>query len=197
MREIQFVSLAPTGTVRIALIGESAMQGFPQPLPLTNGAFLEAMLQDVWGQEHAVEVLNFGATAVASFPIRCYIEEILESARPALVILMVGNNEYYGAYGVATVPAVAASPAGMSVLHSLRGLGCVQALSRTAERMRPTGKTLMERAAGAAGHPGTAPRGRGKPWDASSGWCGMCRQACLRSSAPCRRTNGTLPMARA
>ena len=147
MREIQFATPAPPGTVRIVFLGESAIQGFPQPLPLTNGAFLEAMLRDAWQGERDVEVLNFGATAVASFPIDCYIDDVLKSARPDLVVLMAGNNEFYGAYGVAGLPRVARSPAGMRLVHGVRGLALSQALHRALERRATTGKTLMERAA--------------------------------------------------
>ena len=57
MREIQFATPAPPGTVRVVFLGESAIQGFPQPLPLTNGSFLEAMLRDAWQGERDVEVL--------------------------------------------------------------------------------------------------------------------------------------------
>ena len=70
MRDFAFTTPKPPGTVRIGFFGDSAMQGFPQPLPLTNGTFLQAMLQDVWGDKQRAEVLNFGYTAVASFERR-------------------------------------------------------------------------------------------------------------------------------
>ncbi|MFN8178662.1 MAG: tetratricopeptide repeat protein [bacterium] len=146
MREIQFVSPKPPGTVRIVLLGESAIQGFPQPLPLTDGSFLEAMLRDAWQDERGVEVLNFGATAVASFPIERYIDDVLEAAQPDLAVIMAGNNEFYGAYGVAGLPGVARSALGMRLVHGIRGLALSQALSRALESQAPTGKTLMERA---------------------------------------------------
>lgn len=147
MREIQFASPTPPGTARIVLLGESAIQGFPQPLPLTDGSFLEAMLRDAWQNERGVEVLNFGATAVASFPIDCYMDDVLECSRPDLVVIMAGNNEFYGAYGVAAMPRVGRSPAGMRLVHGVRGLALMQALQRALDRRAPTGATLMERAA--------------------------------------------------
>jgi len=38
MRGFAFVTPKPPGTVRIALVGESAMLGYPQELPLTDGS---------------------------------------------------------------------------------------------------------------------------------------------------------------
>ena len=148
MREIHFTSPKPPATTRIAFLGESAMQGFPQPLPLTNGSFLEAMLRDVWGDERPVEVLNFGATAVASFPVLCILDEVLDHD-PDLVVLMVGNNEFYGAYGMASLPAFARSPAGMRLLRGVRGLGMSQWLQSLMQGNAPKSGTLMERAASA------------------------------------------------
>ena len=146
MREIQFASPKPPGSVRIVLLGESAIQGFPQSLPLTDGEFLATQLREVWGPSRPVEVLNLGATAVASFPVRRFLDEAIERAQPDLVVIMVGNNEFYGAYGLASLPRPAWSPAGMRVLHELRGLGIVQGLAAFAERRSASGAPLMERA---------------------------------------------------
>jgi tetratricopeptide (TPR) repeat protein len=148
MREIHFTSPKPANTTRIAFLGESAIQGFPQPLPLTNGSFLEAMLREVWGGERAVEVLNFGATAVASFPVLCILDEVLDHD-PDLVVVMVGNNEFYGAYGMASLPRLARSPAGMRLLRWVRGLGLSQWLQSLMQDKAPKSGTLMERAAAA------------------------------------------------
>jgi len=147
MRVIHFVTPKPPNTVRIAILGGSAAQGFPQPLPLTNGAFLQAFLQEIWGDSRRVEVLNFGATAVASFPVLCFLDEVLRHD-PDLVIVMSGNNEFYGAYGVASLPVAMRSPAGMRALRWLRGLAITQGLG---ERFSPlqsgesaTSRSLME-----------------------------------------------------
>jgi len=147
MRELQFASPAPPGTVRVVLLGESAIQGFPQQLPLTTGSFLNAMLSDAWRGERSVEVLDLGATAVASFPIVCYLDQVLEHTQPDLVVLMVGNNEFYGAYGMASLPRLARSPAGMRLARAVRGTGLSQWLQSLQQRRAPTGQTLMERAA--------------------------------------------------
>ncbi len=146
MREIHFTSPKPPTTTRIVFLGESAIQGFPQPLPLTNGSFLEAMLRDVWRSERPVEVLNFGATAVASFPVLCFLDEVLDHD-PDLVVLMVGNNEFYGAYGTASLPRLGRSPSGIRMVRWVRGLALSQWLQSLMERKAPKSGTLMERAA--------------------------------------------------
>jgi tetratricopeptide (TPR) repeat protein len=128
MRVLHFTTPKPPGTVRIVLLGGSAAQGFPQPLPLTNGAFLQAMLRQIWGESQRIEVLNFGATAVASFPVARFLDEVLEHD-PDLVVVMAGNNEFYGAYGVASLPAALRSPAGMRIARWLGSLGVTQGLS--------------------------------------------------------------------
>ena len=147
MRELQFRTPKRPGSVRIMFLGESAIQGFPQPLPITNGAFLEAMLRDAWHGERNVEVLNLGATAVASFPVGYFLDAALEH-EPDLVVLMVGNNEYYGAYGVASLSAPARFAAGMSVLRAVRGLGLVQGFESLLGRRAPPSRSLMEQLAG-------------------------------------------------
>ncbi len=156
MRELQFRTPKRPGTVRILFLGESAVQGFPQPLPITNGAFLEAMLRDAWHGERSVEVLNLGATAVASFPVGYFLDAALEH-EPDLVVLMVGNNEYYGAYGVASLSGAARSPGGMRVLRAVRGLGLVQWFESLLGRRAPPSRSLMEQLAGKQQIPPASP----------------------------------------
>lgn len=144
MREVQFTTPKPKNTVRIVFLGESAIQGFPQELPLTNGAFLEAMLADLWRGERYAEVLNLGATAVASFPVARFVEAALEHD-PDLVVLMVGSNEFYGAYGVASLAPLARSPLGMRAVRWARSLALAQWLQSLRRRDAAESGTLMER----------------------------------------------------
>jgi tetratricopeptide (TPR) repeat protein len=131
MRELHFVTPKPEGTVRIVLLGGSAAQGFPQLLPLTDGELLAAMLRDVWAGRR-VEVLNLAATAVASFPVRCIAEAAL-AHEPDLLVVMSGNNEFYGAYGVASLHTAGRSATAMRLVRWLRSLAIVQ----WAVRLRP------------------------------------------------------------
>ncbi|MGH2570831.1 MAG: hypothetical protein ACRDGR_06375, partial [bacterium] len=142
MREIQFTTPKAPGTTRIVIVGESAAQGFPQELPLTNGSFLEEMLREVW-EGRSVEVLNFGATAVASFPVLHILEAALEH-EPDLVVVLCGNNEFYGAYGVQSLHSAGRSLRAMAVVRALRGSGLVQWLDSLRPRAPLPSGTLME-----------------------------------------------------
>ncbi|MBI4241298.1 MAG: SGNH/GDSL hydrolase family protein, partial [Candidatus Rokubacteria bacterium] len=125
MRGFAFATPKPPGTVRIVFIGESAMLGYPQEPSLTNSAFLASMLQDLWGPSRPVEVLNFGALAMASFPVLQFLDAALDH-QPDLVVILCGNNEFYGAYGVASLHRAGASPAAMRLVRAARGLALVQ-----------------------------------------------------------------------
>lgn len=125
MREWHFITPKPPGTVRILFLGGSAMQGWPQPRPLANDAFLEAMLTELWNDGRRPEVLNFGATAMASFPAVHFLREMLDHELD-LVVVMSGNNEFYGAYGVSSLHSAGTSPAGMRFMRWVRGLGLTQ-----------------------------------------------------------------------
>jgi tetratricopeptide (TPR) repeat protein len=148
MREWHFTTPKPKDTVRILMLGGSAMQGWPQELGLTNGAFLTAMLEDVWGPNKHVEVINFGATAMASFPVTCFLDAMLPHDLD-LVIVMAGNNEFFGAYGVSSLHSAGASTNGMRFTRWLRGTGLWQVMDSWAGGAEPTDdakkQPLMER----------------------------------------------------
>ena len=150
VRELHFTTPKPAGTVRIVMLGGSAMQGYPQPKALTNGAFLEAMLNDVWAGERTAQVLNLGATAMASFPAVRFLDDML-GHDPDLVVVMSGNNEFYGAYGVASLHTAGTSPTGMRFMRWMRGLGLKQWLDdlliKPPSDEKILKQTLMERVA--------------------------------------------------
>ena len=132
-----------TNTVRIVLVGGSAVKGFPQTRRFAASSFLTEMLSDSW-PNRAVEVINLGATAVASFPVREFLKQALEY-EPDLVVVYTGHNEFYGAYGVASINRAGTTPRMLEFQYRVRGLALVQGLSRLAQRLsRPKGKPLME-----------------------------------------------------
>jgi hypothetical protein len=75
-KQYNFLMPKPEGTVRIFLFGESAAQGYPQPRNMAMSSFLRAMLSDL-SPDRAIEVINMGTTAVASFPIVYQVREAL------------------------------------------------------------------------------------------------------------------------
>ena len=141
--EFAFKMPKPAGTTRIMLCGASAIKGFPQPVAFSAGAFLQEILQDVW-PDREVEVINLGTTAVASFPVLDIMRQAM-AYDPDLVILYTGNNEFFGAYGVASANRGMASPRGIAWQYRLRSLAVVQGLQHMLnDPQAMEDRTLME-----------------------------------------------------
>jgi tetratricopeptide (TPR) repeat protein len=130
-------------TMRVFLVGESAMKGFPQPRQLAASSFFREMLQDVW-PDRKIEVINLGTTAVASFPVLGILREALQY-EPDLVIVSTGHNEFFGTYGVASSGWVGGKPWLSRLTRFAHSLAIVQSVDK-ALRARNTrdNKSLME-----------------------------------------------------
>ncbi|MCK6485672.1 MAG: hypothetical protein HUU22_06060 [Phycisphaerae bacterium] len=124
MGETTFVAPKPAGTIRVFCVGESAMKGFPQPPAFAWSSFLGEMLSDVW-TDRRVEVINLGTTAIASFPALGILTESL-THEPDLIVIHCGHNEFFGAYGVASLHSSGNSPGAIRLQRGLRALGIVQ-----------------------------------------------------------------------
>jgi tetratricopeptide (TPR) repeat protein len=138
-----FLDPKPTNTFRVFIVGGSAANGWPHPRNLASSAFLQAMLQDAWPKRH-VEVINLGTVAVASYPVLCIMTEALKFD-PDLIIIDAGNNEFYGAYGVASSSRAGSQPWMLAATRFVHSLAVVQGLEKL---LRPkhldTQHTLME-----------------------------------------------------
>lgn len=142
-----FVMPKPENTFRIFLLGESAAKGYPQPMNLSMSSFLRAMLKDV-APEKNFEIINMGTTAVAGFPI-IYMAEDALNYDPDLIISYTGNNEFFGAYGTASINSSGTfSPGFLKVVRWFNGLGMIQALNHYTERKPEGNLTLMEQMIG-------------------------------------------------
>jgi hypothetical protein len=138
-----FLDPKPTNTYRIFIVGGSAANGWPHPRNLASSAFLQAMLQDAWPERH-VEVINLGTVAVASYPVLRILTEAL-NFDPDLVIIDTGNNEFYGAYGVASTSPAGSKPWTLAATCFFHSFAVVQALERLVHPKHPdTQHTLME-----------------------------------------------------
>jgi lysophospholipase L1-like esterase len=146
----------PAGTFRVFLFGESAAKGYPQPRNLSMASFLEAMLEDAMpGRD--VEVIDLGTTAVASFPIVYMAREAL-AYQPDLFVLYVGNNEFFGAYGTASINASGTwPPAMLPFVRAARGLALVQVIDWVFRRDADADRTLMEEMIGQTVIPSDSP----------------------------------------
>lgn len=145
---VGFFMPKPTNTFRIILTGESAMRGFPQPNAFSAASFLEALLQDDYPHMD-IEVLNFSATAIASFPVMEIVRAALD-CEPDAIITMVGHNEFFGAYGVVATRHLGSHAALFKFDYRLRHTAIVRLINRLLQRGRPSteGTQLMELMAG-------------------------------------------------
>jgi tetratricopeptide (TPR) repeat protein len=141
--QYSFYQPKPPGTVRIVLVGESAMKGFPQPRNLAASAFLGEMLKDAW-PDRKVEIINLGTTAIASFPVSEIMTEALDY-EPDLVIVSTGHNEFYGTYGVASIGWAGSRPWMLRATRFIHSLAIAQAVEKLIPGRGPEqDKTLME-----------------------------------------------------
>jgi len=141
--ETNFLMPKPPGTVRIFIVGESAAKGYPQPRNLSMQSFLQAMLADAW-PDRTVEVISLGTTAVASFPLVYLVRDAVRYD-PDLFVFYVGNNEFFGAYGVASINSFGTMPTwALPWMRGLRGLAVVQAAEGLVRGKADESRTLME-----------------------------------------------------
>ena len=141
--QTNFLMPKPADTIRIFVIGESAAKGYPQPRNLALSSFLQAMLSDAW-PDKTVEVINLGTTAVASFPLVYQVRDALKFS-PDLFIFYTGNNEFFGAYGTASINAAGSLPPwALRGMRAARGLALVQVLDSWLYRGADENQSLME-----------------------------------------------------
>lgn len=145
--QTNFLMPKPEDTVRIFLIGESAAKGYPQPRNLSMASFLRAMLSDVWPDKR-IEIIDTGTTAVASFPLVYLVRDALQFD-PDLFIFYTGNNEFFGAYGTASINAAGSLPPwALRLMRAARGLALVQVLDGWLYGKTDENRTLMEQMIG-------------------------------------------------
>ena len=81
---------------------------------------------------------------MASFPAAKFLDQALDY-EPDMVVVYSGHNEFYGAYGVASINRAGKFPRMLEMQHRIRGLALIQALSEQLyDGSRRESKTLME-----------------------------------------------------
>lgn len=95
-----FVLPKPAGLLRIVVLGESSVQGYPHSSELAFPRQLEMALET---QQPArqVEVLNAGMVGISSLPLVDLVRQSL-AAQPDILVVYAGHNEFYGVGGVAS-----------------------------------------------------------------------------------------------
>lgn len=126
-QQYAFLDPKPTNTVRIFFVGASAIEGYPQPRHLASSAFFQSMLEDAWPDRN-VEVINLGATAIASFPVLGILTAALDYD-PDLIVVHTGHNEFFGTYGVASTGRAGSHPWMLKANRLLQSLAVMQGLN--------------------------------------------------------------------
>lgn len=96
-----FLKEKPENGFRIFVMGSSTVQGFPYDENLMFTRILQERLQDSYPDKY-IEVINTSLTAVNSFTLLDFIDDILDE-KPDAILIYAGHNEFYGALGSGSV----------------------------------------------------------------------------------------------
>jgi len=86
---------------RIFVMGGSTALGFPYGNLMMFSRILNHRLQDTF-PEKRIEVVNVALTAVTSYTILDFMDEVL-AEKPDAILIYTGHNEFYGALGSASL----------------------------------------------------------------------------------------------
>jgi tetratricopeptide (TPR) repeat protein len=111
-------------TIRFIVLGESTTIGFPY---FHNGSFHRWLLYRLMHTcpDRSFEIVNLSLTAVNSYAVKTFAEEIVRF-EPDAVLIYSGQNEYYGAPGVASAQTLGSSPRTVNAILQLRQFRVVQ-----------------------------------------------------------------------
>ncbi len=96
-----FLINKPSDTYRIFVLGSSTTLGFPYTMNVSFSRILYYRLRDILPDKN-IEVVNMAMTAINSYALNSFIDEILDQ-KPDAILIYAGHNEYYGAMGAASV----------------------------------------------------------------------------------------------
>lgn len=85
-------------TIRVFCFGESTMAGFPYEYNAIPSEFLRERLKAALPDKN-IEVINTAMAAINSFTVDEFAD-VLANYKPDLFVVYMGQNEFYGVYGV-------------------------------------------------------------------------------------------------
>lgn len=94
----------PYNGYRIFVLGGSSAAGYPYGNNLTFSRILHRRLTDVF-PDKKIEIINLAMTAVNSYTMLDFMDEIIEQ-KPDAILIYAGHNEYYGAMGVSSMESI-------------------------------------------------------------------------------------------
>ncbi|MEL6820879.1 MAG: GDSL-type esterase/lipase family protein [Calditrichota bacterium] len=131
------------GSLRILCIGGSTTAGFPYEINATFPFQLQHRLR-VSLLNNYVEVINLGISAINSYSVVDLLPEMLE-IEPDVLIVYMGHNEFYGAFGAASSQYVSANHRLNRLYLYLRKFRIVNALRSLFSGLVPVGESTDER----------------------------------------------------
>ena len=99
-----FLREKPGNVFRIFVMGGSTTAGFPYGNNVMFSRILGNKLENVY-PEQKFEVINVAMSAINSYTLLDFIDEII-AQKPDLILIYAGHNEYYGALGVGSVESI-------------------------------------------------------------------------------------------
>ena len=130
-------------TYRIFVLGESTTVGFPYGF---NGSFhrwLKYRLMFTFPDVN-FEIINLSLTAVNSYTIADFAEEVVDY-NPDAILIYVGHNEYYGALGVGSAFKAGNNPKIVKSIIRLRELKLYQLVNNIVEGLRKKDDKISEK----------------------------------------------------
>ncbi len=104
-----FLKKKPKNDYRIFVLGGSTTAGYPYGSNMMFSRILQQRLSDVFPTKH-IEVVNTAMTAVNTYTLLDFMDEILKY-QPDAILIYSGHNEYYGALGIASNESLGRFPA--------------------------------------------------------------------------------------
>ncbi len=92
-----FLKEKPGNCFRIFVMGSSTTIGFPYNYNLMFSRILQVRLKDSYPDKY-IEVINTSITAINSYTLLDYMDDILKE-EPDAILIYAGHNEFYGAFG--------------------------------------------------------------------------------------------------
>jgi len=96
-----FLKEKPENGFRIFVLGSSTVLGFPYNQNVMFSRILQDRLQDCYPNKK-IEVVNTAITAINSFTLLDFTDDVLKE-NPDAILIYAGHNEFYGALGIGSV----------------------------------------------------------------------------------------------
>ncbi len=138
-RKDLFLKEKPENGFRIFILGGSTAAGFPFGNNLTFPRILNRRLADAF-PDRRIEVVNMAMTAINTFTLLDFMDEILKQ-KPDALFIYAGHNEFYGGLGAGSVESAGRFYPVTRLYLKLQRFRTFLMLRDAVNRIRPNRKT--------------------------------------------------------